>query len=225
MAQRVHRLLLALSPLSLLFFGWIVGSCEREKVMQKEILATSVNEDLEIKTRFLVTDKKISIDYKAHCLSGHGLLLYDALWKSEANGVPKYYPKIAFISFVASTLRVERVFPPIPEKKNVEVAYVPWVRIVSPGETINGVVVVDLPAVEFSPYYVSHPKYKNVESKKLELILGFAPLDGAELEPISREMNLWSILRGSKGGGEITVAVDLPWSVAVKERQDLFERF
>ena len=204
-----------------------------EPQASKVVTASTEDEYVKMRAALSRRDEWIEIDYIMESKTSMALLVFDALQRVASDGLLKYDPNLAYVTFAEpDVLYVKRVVPPPPVLKNVEFSYIPWAHRLADAVQLKGRIRLAVPVAEFNSYYPASEKttYRKAEARRVRLVLMYVPLVGRlAAAPVGNGTEFFR-LDGSKADFkevqrrtvELEFLLDGP--IPVKRRADLFER-
>jgi hypothetical protein len=116
---------------------------------------------------------KVTVNYRINNPGAVPIVVWDVMANQGPNG-EFVDPTLAYASWEEpQTLRVVRAMLPLPLDFDVAIKEVPYVRVVAPGETIQGRVELSRPAHEYNPFYGPATVTREVACTKIHLIVGW----------------------------------------------------
>lgn len=182
---------------------------------------------LQLRVELTVSETEIDLVYQAVARPSMELVLLDALWQFLPSGQEVPAPELAFASFVKpETLVLHRSVPALPTHKDVERAYLPWCRVLRPGEPLQGHIKLPVPTLESSPYYPHHSRavYRTEQAHQIELHLEYRLKEQlGSMSPIAAVPGVLSCELGASPPHELRTVLKLTQPLPVRRRSDQFE--
>jgi hypothetical protein len=149
-----------------------VSSCHSQSL--DDAHQTGAEQTMSITGNVTEDNSKVSIKYRLHNPGSAPIVVWDVMVNQGPNG-EFVDPTLAYASWEElQTLRVIRAMLPLPLDFDVAKKEVPFVRVVAPGEAIEGRIELSKPAREYNPFYGPATVTRNVACTKIHLIIGWS---------------------------------------------------
>lgn len=160
------------------------------------------------------------------------VLVFDLPRTLGADGQLKVDRGTAWVAFEEpETLVVKRGIPRLPRLRSVEAAREPYARRLEPGRSLDGRVLLELPAAESNPYYPvgEGAAFRKAEARRLRFELTYIVLAGGLVaRAVAGVPDAFELDRSGETGGRRRTAtlqafLEARVSIAVRRRSDPFE--
>ena len=173
--------------------------------------------DVILQVEWVQADDHLIAAYTVQNRAAVNIVVFDRLFLTERSGGRVVEPDRAYVSVNAEhVLRIEKIVPEAPRNMDVEAPELPYVRVLRPGEALQGRAVVSVPVLTTPAYGEPASGTGSDRARTAVFRIGYAKVDDqATAVPVRDLEDVWSVPHGWAAVRQVVltgplIEVDLP---------------